>query len=94
MNIKGGIMKNRRKPCRMDSFLNLLVMKFSSDKIILTSDELLAIIDDVVTKIDKEPKIELSNMLRSILELGRKDLSNPKYDDYFIEAIRILERNK
>lgn len=33
---------------------------------------------------------EVVNCLESILELGRKDLSNPKYDGYFQEAKRIL----
>lgn len=29
--------------------------------------------------------------LKGILELGRKDLSNPKYDAYFEEAKRVIE---
>lgn len=31
-------------------------------------------------------------ILRSLIELGKRDLSNPKYDSYFTDARELLER--
>lgn len=35
---------------------------------------------------------ELEVALRGIIEIGKRDISNPKYDSYFEEALVVLEK--
>ncbi len=35
---------------------------------------------------------ELENALRGIIEIGKRDMSNPKYDGYFEEAKEVLSK--
>lgn len=43
--------------------------------------------------IEKSAYDEIESALRAIIELGKRDLTNPKYDDYFDSAKEILKRH-
>lgn len=35
---------------------------------------------------------EVAQCLKDIIEIGKRDLTNPKYDDYFIEAKEAIKK--
>jgi len=38
--------------------------------------------------------IDVAECLESLIEIGKRDLTNPKYDGYFIEAKKALKNLK